>query len=98
MFRYDVQAEIWVYPGKGGWHFVTLPPELGARIKTAMAGMARPWGSLGVEAVIGQTRWRTALFPDKKSGSLLLPIKTAVRVREGLRAGDTAKLTIEMQL
>ncbi|TIU93337.1 MAG: DUF1905 domain-containing protein [Mesorhizobium sp.] len=44
MFRYDVQAEIWVYPGKGGWHFVTLPPELGARIKTATAGMAGPWG------------------------------------------------------
>ncbi|TKD39151.1 MAG: DUF1905 domain-containing protein, partial [Mesorhizobium sp.] len=44
------------------------------------------------------TRWRTSLFPDKKSGSLLLPIKTAVRVREGLRAGDTANLTIEMQL
>ncbi|MER8637975.1 DUF1905 domain-containing protein [Mesorhizobium sp. M1365] len=93
-----MQAEIWVYPGKGGWHFVTLPPELGARIKTAMVGMARPWGSLGVEAVIGQTRWRTSLFPDQKSGSLLLPIKTAVRVREGLGAGDTANLTIEMQL
>ncbi|ESW83008.1 DUF1905 domain-containing protein [Mesorhizobium sp. M1005] len=98
MFRCDVQAEIWVYPGKGGWHFVTLPPEPGAWIKTAMTGLARPWGSLGVEAVIGQTRWRTSLFPDKKSGSLLLPIKTAVRVREGLGAGDTANLTIEMQL
>lgn len=44
MFRYDMQAEIWVYPGKGGWHFVTLPPELGARIKAAMVGMARPLG------------------------------------------------------
>jgi hypothetical protein len=98
MFRYEMQSEIWVYPGKGGWHFVTLPPELGAQIKTVMAGMARPWGSLGVEAVIGQTRWRTSLFPDKTSGSLLLPIKTAVRVREDLRAGDIATLTIEIPL
>jgi hypothetical protein len=98
MFRYEMQAEIWVYPGKGGWHFVTLPAEFGARIRTAMAGMARPWGSLGVEAVIGETRWRTSLFPDKASGSLLLPIKASVRQREGLRAGDTAALAIEISL
>jgi hypothetical protein len=37
MFRYQMEAEIWVYPGKGGWHFVTLPAEFGARIRTAMA-------------------------------------------------------------
>jgi len=98
MFRYQMQAEIWVYPGKGGWHFVTLPAEFGARIRTATAGMARPWGSLGVEAVIGGTRWRTSLFPDKASGGLLLPIKASVRQREGLQAGDIAALSIELSL
>ncbi|WP_292340999.1 DUF1905 domain-containing protein [Mesorhizobium sp.] len=98
MLRYEMQAEIWVYPGKGGWHFVTLPPEFAARIKAAMAGLARPWGSLGVTAVIGKTRWSTSLFPDKASGSLLLPVKASVRQREGLKAGDIAALTIEVEL
>jgi len=98
MPRYEMQAEIWVYPGKGGWHFVTLPAELAARIKAAMAGLARPWGSLGVTAVIGSTRWSTSLFPDTTSGSLLLPLKASVRQHEGLKARDTPTLTIEVEL
>ncbi|MDX8517275.1 DUF1905 domain-containing protein [Mesorhizobium dulcispinae] len=98
MLRYEIRAEIWVYPGKGGWHFVTLPAEFAACIKAAMAGLARPWGSLGVTAVIGETRWSTSLFPDKASGSLLLPVKASVRQREQLKAGDTTELTIEVEL
>lgn len=98
MLRYEMQAEIWVCPGKGGWHFVTLPADAAARIKAAMAGLARPWGSLGVTAVIGKTRWSTSLFPDKASGSLLLPLNASVRQREGLKAGDAPALTIEVAL
>ncbi|NUS19459.1 MAG: DUF1905 domain-containing protein [Mesorhizobium sp.] len=98
MLRHEMRAAIWVYPGKGGWHFVTLPTEVAARIKAAMAGLIRPWGSLGVTASIGKTRWQTSLFPDKASGSLLLPVKASVRQREGLKAGDTPALTIEIEL
>ena len=98
MLRHEMQAGIWVYPGKGGWHFVTLPTEVAARIKAAMAGLARPWGSLGVTASIGKTRWQTSLFPDRASGSLLLPVKASVRQREGLKAGDAPRLTIEIEL
>ena len=85
-------------PSRAVRHFVTLPAELAARIKAAMAGLARPWGSLGVTAVIGSTRWSTSLFPDTTSGSLLLPLKASVRQHEGLKAGDTPTLTIEVEL
>ncbi|MDX8526925.1 DUF1905 domain-containing protein [Mesorhizobium sp. MSK_1335] len=98
MLRYEMQAEIWVYPGKGGWHFMTLPTDFAALIKAAMTGLVRPWGSLGVTAKIGKTRWQTSLFPDKASGSLLLPVKTSVRQREGLKAGDAPTLIIEVEL
>jgi len=98
MLRYEMRGEIWVYPGKGGWHFVTLPADFAARIKMAMTGLARPWGSLGVTVVIGKTRWRTSLFPDKASGGLLLPLKSSVRQQENLKAGDTPTLTIDVQL
>lgn len=98
MLRYEMQAAIWVYPGKGGWHFITLPSDVAARIKAAMAGLARPWGSLGVTAMIGETRWQTSLFPDKTTGSLLLPVKASVRQRESLKAGDEPTLTIEIVL
>ena len=98
MLRYEIQAGIWVYPGKGGWHFIMLPTDVAAQIKAAMAGLARPWGSLGVTAVIGKTRWATSLFPDKASGSLLLPVKASVRQRERLKAGDAPIVTIEIAL
>ncbi|MDX8460759.1 DUF1905 domain-containing protein [Mesorhizobium humile] len=98
MLRYEMQAEIWVYPGKGGWHFMTVPTDVATRIKAAMVGLARPWGSLGVTASTGKTRWQTSLFPDKASGSLLLPVKTSVRQREGLGAGDAPTVTIEIEL
>lgn len=98
ILRNETRADIRVYPGKGGWHFMTLPTDVAARIKAAMAGLARPWGSLGITAVIGKTRWQTSLFPDKASGGLLLPIKASVRQREGLTAGDAPTLTIEIAL
>lgn len=25
MGEFEFDAELWLYPGKGGWHFVTLP-------------------------------------------------------------------------
>lgn len=98
MLRYEMQGGIWVYPGKGGWHFITLPTDVATRIRAAMAGLARPWGSLGVTAVIGKTQWTTSLFPDKTTGSLLLPVNASVRQRERLKAGDTPTLTIEFHL
>ncbi|RWL97817.1 MAG: DUF1905 domain-containing protein, partial [Mesorhizobium sp.] len=85
-------------PGKGGWHFITLPTDVAARIKAAMAGLARPWGSLGVTAVIGKTKWTTSLFPHKTTGSLLLPVKASVRQSERLKAGDAPIVTIEIAL
>ncbi|TIV12215.1 MAG: DUF1905 domain-containing protein [Mesorhizobium sp.] len=49
-------------------------------------------------AVIGKTQWTTSLFPDKTTGSLLLPVNASVRQRERLKAGDTPTLTIEFHL
>lgn len=96
MFRYAFRSELWAYPGKGGWHFVTLPQDMAANIRSATAGMARPWGSLSVEATLGQSRWRTSLFADSKSGSYLLPVKASVRSREALHAGDAMDIAVEL--
>ena len=89
------EAEVWVSGGDGAWHFLTLPREVGDGLK-ALRGPARFFGSMGVSAGIGDTVWKTSLFPDRRLGTFLLPIKADVRRRQGLRVGDSVRATIEV--
>lgn len=94
--QYEMRAEIWLYP-TGAWHFVTLPAEFTEGIR-ALTGPRRGWGSVRVKAQIGDTAWLTSIFPERSSGAFILPIKADVRRREGLAAGDTVSLTVEIQI
>lgn len=90
------KGKLWLWQGKGAWHFVTLPKDESRRIKF-FAGPRRGWGSIRVVAQIGKTAWRTSIFPDKKSGAYLLPVKAELRGKENLEAGRTlsVKLTVD---
>jgi hypothetical protein len=46
---------------------------------------------------IGQTVWKTSIFPDSKSGSYLLPLKAEVRKKEKIGVGDTLTFSIEIR-
>lgn len=68
-----------------------------------MAAMTGQWldgrkgfGSARVEANIGDTRWKTSVFPHKESGGWLLPVKAAVRKSEGLAEGDDVTVTVSL--
>lgn len=94
---YEVEAPLWLYPGKeANWHFVTVPVVQSEQIRERFGASGRGWGSLPVSVTIGGTTWKTSLFPDTKAGAYLLPIKAQVRKSEGLRAGQTVHLTVEM--
>ena len=95
--RYDFQAEVWLYSGEAAWHFVTLPAELTDSLKT-MGRRSKGWGSMRVKATIGETSWRTSLFPDSRSSAFLLPLKADVRRRANIRAGDWLALSVELEL
>lgn len=94
---YTVHSEIVPYPGMAGWHFVPIPKAQSLDISAAHGSRARGWGSLPVSATIGATRWDTSIFPDKKSGCYLLPLKMQVRNREGLHAGEMVKVVLAMR-
>ena len=57
------------------------------------SGRPRGWGSLRVIARIGDSEWRTSIFPGD-SATWLLPVKAAVRKAEGIAEGDTVEATI----
>jgi hypothetical protein len=87
-------AEVWEHDGAGAWHFVSLPEALADEIDELHGHRAGGFGSLRVEVTIGSTRWQTSIFPDRKRGTYVLPVKKAVRVAEGLAAGSTARVGV----
>jgi Domain of unknown function (DUF1905) len=92
---YVMTEKIWLYTGgMAAWHFITLTKKVGQEIKEAYGKSARGFGSLPVEVTIGKTVWKTSIFPDKRVGSYLLPIKAQVRKQEGIEAGDLVKFSI----
>lgn len=94
--NYKMRAKVWLYPGIAGWHFVTLPKKQSDKIRKMFGAMKRGWGSLPVDVTIGNTNWQTSLFPDKKAGAYLLPLKSDVRKKEKISASDVIHFSIEI--
>jgi hypothetical protein len=84
--NYVFTAEIWVYASeKAAWHFVHVPEELSAEIRMLHGQFKRGWGSIPVLVRIGETQWKTSIFPDNSSQCYLLPLKAEIRKKESLR-------------
>lgn len=92
------RAELWMWSGKGAWFFLTLPKEEAERVRFFTGGKRRGFGSLRVKARIGKTEWRTSIFPDRKTGSYLLPVKAEVREAERLAAGSAVAATLDLDV
>ncbi len=96
--NFAITADLWLYQGKGGWHFITLPFEESEQIKFFASTSKRGWGVVRVTARIGATVWKTSLFPDSKSRACLLPIKADVRKKEKIGSGDTISVQLEVSV
>lgn len=93
---YRINSKVLVYPGEGGWRFLALPKKQGQEIKETFGAYARGWGSLPVSVTIGKTTWHTSIFPDKKSGSYLLPLKAQIRKVEEITDDATVRFVIKI--
>ncbi|MFZ0161621.1 MAG: DUF1905 domain-containing protein [Kineosporiaceae bacterium] len=71
--EFEFTAPLWLHPG-GEWHFVTVPEEISEDIHDLTAGLRRGFGSVRVAVTVGDTSWRTSVFPDSTSGTFLLPM------------------------
>lgn len=95
--QYTLQSEVWLYPGEtASWHFASVSKEVSAELKERFGEQRRGWGSLPVMVTLGQTSWKTSVFPDKKSGTYLLPLKADIRRKEGVRSGDRITFTLQV--
>lgn len=90
------RAKVWLYPGMAGWHFITLSKALVSKLEKGYKKPKRGWGSIPVVITIGTSTWKTSMFPDKKSGSYVIPIKAQVRKKESIEAGDTISFSLKV--
>ena len=95
--KFQFKAKIWLYDGHAAWHFLTVDSKTSKAIKSTQNGPRRGWGSIRVTAEIGKTTWETSIFPDKKE-VYLLPIKSVVRKKENISAGDTITCTLIIEI
>ena len=91
------RAKLWLFQGGGAWYFVTLPKDLAAEIRFFAVGPKRGFGSVRVEATIGDSTWRTSVFPSKSSGTYVLPVKADVRRAEGLQEGRMVRVALTFE-
>jgi len=103
--KYKLNSEVWLYPGMAGWHFVNVGKKESEEIKSIHqrtgGKIRRGFGSIPVMVTLGdgravKTRWKTSIFPDKQSGTYILPLKAKIRIAEGIEAGDRVNFTIDI--
>lgn len=90
----EFSGKIWYWRGPSPFHFVTVPAEQSEDLKTLSSHVTYGWGMIPVLARIGQTEWKTSLFP--KNGGYIVPIKDSVRAAEGLAVGDEVTLSLKV--
>lgn len=89
-------GELWPWQARvDSWWFVTVPEELSADI-AELPRPVRGFGSVRVRVSIGDSSWQTSVFPDSASGCYVLPVKRAVRDKEGLGPGDVVAVTLAL--
>jgi hypothetical protein len=90
---YRFTADLWQAPG-GSWHFVTVPIDVTDEIDETAPSARVAFRSARVDVTIGRTNWQTSVFPDRRVGAFVLPLKRTVREVEGLAAGDAVDITL----
>ena len=92
--RIEFSGPIWYWRGPAPFYFVTVPEADSRELKTVSSAVTYGWGMIPVTARIGDTEWRTSLFP--KDGRYVLPLKVAVRKAEALNEGGEVAVRLEL--
>ena len=96
--RFQFEGEVWLYNNPGAVYFVSLPGEMSAEILDLVGQSLNPWGTVPVDATIGEFTWASSMFPRKERECYDLPLNATVRKRVGLQAGNIISVIIDIPL
>jgi len=91
----EFNGEIWFWKGPAPFYFVTVPDKQCRDLKAISSFVTYGWGMIPVTVRIGQTEWKTSLFP--KEGLYIVPLKDSVRKAEHLEEGDQVTVRLEVR-
>jgi hypothetical protein len=94
--RLEFSGEVWFWKGPAPWHFVTVPDEECAELRSASSSVTYGWDMIPVTAQIGRTAWKTSLFPYE--GRYVVPVKAQARRAEGVEVGDTVTVGLTVDV
>jgi hypothetical protein len=94
LVRFSFEAEVIYWRGPSPFFFVAVPPPHVPELRHVAKAVTYGWGMIPVEARIGEAAFTTSLFP--KDETYLLPLKTAVRRKTDITAGD--RIAVEMTI
>lgn len=91
--RYEFEAVLYEWEARiEKWVFARLPTDVSAEVR-AQPHPPAGFDSVKVTVTLGGSRWTTSIFPD--GDAYVVPIKRAVRDREGVDTGDAVRIGIE---
>jgi hypothetical protein len=96
--RFQFEGEVWFYNNPAAVYFVSLPLEMSEEILDVVGISLNPWGTVPVDATIGDFTWASSMFPRKDRKCYDLPLNARVRKRTGLQAGNIVSVTIDIPL
>ena len=95
---YSVTSKVVLCLGVAGWHSASVDKKSSEKIKASQVGKKKiGWGSIPVTVTLGKTKWNSSIFPDKKSGTYLLPLRAEIRKKEGINSEDTIRFICELR-
>ena len=95
MIELEFEGEIIHWRGPSPYYFVRMPDDDARDVRAIASLVTYGWGVIPATVRIGETEWRTSLFP--KDGGYLVPIKDVVRRAEDLVEGDRPVIHLVVQ-
>jgi hypothetical protein len=92
MLQFSFDTTLIEWRGPAPFVYAPVPLEHAGKIEKIRKQASYGWGVIPVMAEIDGTAFTTSLFP--RGGTYLLPIKLAVRKKNGITVGDAVAVTI----
>lgn len=89
---FEFEGEVFYWRGPAPYLFIAVPEETSRAIGLISTMVSYGWGVIPVRARIGETEWKTSLFP--KDGRYLVPIRLSVQKAEDLHLNDRVLIQV----